>query len=145
MQEQNWFPNDSPFEDELPDTEEEIFQYIADKVATHPQEIASELGHSLRTVQHHLRKMYNNHRIGKLKTDFGHIPDRILFRLFELQSQNVSGANIRKKAWYCVNETGAQLRERLSVEGRVTLKYNPDRLRIYLTDPDEEKSDKEGY
>lgn len=145
MDEVNWFPDDSPPTGELLDTEEEIFQYIADKVTTYPQEISSELGHSLRTVQHHLRKMLNDLRIGKLETKFNCIPDRIVFRLSELHSHKLSGADIRQRTWYCVNETGGQLRTRLQAEGRILSKYNPDRLHIYLTDPDKAESAKEGY
>lgn len=145
MKEPNWFLNDPPPADELLDTEEEIFQYIVDKVATYPQEIAMELGHSLRTVQHHLRKMFNGQRIGRLATPQYTIPNRLLFRLAELQSRRLSGAQIRSLTWYCVNETGVQLRARLSAEGRIMPKYAPNRLHIYLTNPNEEKSDKEGY
>ena len=127
--EPDWFHDNLP-QDELLDTEEEIFLFISDKVTTYPQEISGELGHSLRTVQHHLRKMFNDQRIGKLKLEFDCVPDRILFRLPELQSQNMRGADIRNKTWYCVNETGAQLRERLIADGRMMPKYNHDRKAI---------------
>ena len=124
MVERDWYQTQPV--DELLDTEEEIFQYISDKVATYPQEIAGELGQSLRTVQHHLRRMFNDQRIGKIKPKFDRVPDRILFRLPELQSQNMRGVDIRNKTWYCVNETGAQLRERLIADGRMMPKYNSE-------------------
>lgn len=144
MQEIKWFaePTDG---DELLDTGEEIYLFIADKIATYPQEIATELGHSLRTVQYHLRKMLIDNHIGRLATPMSTIPARLLFRIAELQAQRISGARIRGLAWYCIYESGAQLRARLSAEGRIMPMYNQDRLHIYLTDPNEVESDKEGY
>ena len=131
MNELDWLGH-SPQNEELVDTEEEIFQYIVDKVATYPQEIATELGHSLHTVQHHLRRMYKDQRVGILQTPYNHVPDRIMFRLAELQMQGISGVDIQKRTWYCANETGAQLRERLYLEGRVATGYDPERLRLFL-------------
>jgi len=116
MGERDWYQSEP--DDQLMDVEEEIFQYIADKVTTYPQEVSIELGHSLSTVQHHLRVLYKSKRIVVLQTLFNRPPDRIMRRLPELQTQGMSGNDIRKRTWYCVNETGAQLRERLFLEGK---------------------------
>jgi len=116
MGEHDWYQSEP--DDQLMDVEEEIFQYVADKVTTYPQEISIELGHSLSTVQHHLRVLFKSKRIVVLQTLFNRPPDRIMRRLSELQMQGMNGNDIRKRTWYCVNETGAQLRERLFLEGK---------------------------
>lgn len=118
MNEIDWY-NDadgSDSSDELLDPEEEIFQYISDMVTTYPQEIANKLGYSLRTIQHHLKKMYNSNRIGILKTQFDKVPGRIRYRLSSLKEEGLYGVDIRKRTWYCVMESGKELEKRLSDE-----------------------------
>lgn len=117
MNEIDWYggnSDDSP--DELLDPEEEIFQYISDMVATYPQEIANKLGHSLRTVQHHLRVMFNSNRIGILEIRFDKVPGRIRYRLSSLREEGLSGVDIRKRTWYCIMEAGNELETRLFSE-----------------------------
>lgn len=129
--ESNWFPDQEGGE-ELLDTSEEIFQYIYDKIATYPQEIAQELGHSLRTIQHHLRRMFMDQRIGKIRLPRHQVPQRILIRLPELQAQHIYGSAIRKLTWYCIYETGEELRERLPFTNYSVAQYNPELLQAFL-------------
>lgn len=127
-----WVTNDGGYDDRMLDVGEEIFQYIRDNVATYPQEIAGELGHSLNTVQHHLRRMFNDQRIGKIATPYDRCPDRIAYRLEGLQAEGMSGTDIRKKTWYCIMESGVQLRERLRAEGKLPNKYDTERIKLFL-------------
>lgn len=115
MKEINWYPH-SEDREELLDPPQEIFQYISDMVVTYPQEISEKLGYSLRTVQHHLRMMYNNNSIGIVETQFNKVPGRIRYRIAGLWAEGMSGADIRKRTWYCVRETGSELEARLHDE-----------------------------
>lgn len=121
MNEVDWYSGagDSNSLDELLDTEEEIFQYISDMVATYPQEISNKLGLSLRTVQHHLKRMYNLNRVGILKTLFDRVPGRISYRISSLREEGLSGVDIRKRTWYCIIEGSKELEERLYEEHNV--------------------------
>lgn len=121
MNEIDWYSgsDESDNPDELLDTEEEIFQYISDMVTTYPQEISNKLGHSLRTVQHHLKRMYNLNRVGILKTRFDMVPGRIRYRISGLREEGLSGVDIRKRTWYCVMESGEELEKRLYGEHNI--------------------------
>jgi hypothetical protein len=112
MQEIDWYSgNDNS--DELLDPEEEIFQYISDIVVTYPQEISNKLGYSLRTVQHHLRKMYNANRIGTLSTPFDTEPERIHYRRVFFGLNGLSGRELRNRTWYCVYQSSQELEKQL--------------------------------
>jgi len=112
MNEIDWYESDQG-SDKLLDPEEEVFQYIRDMVATYPQEIANKLGYSLRTVQHHLRVMFNSNRIGILELRYDVVPGRIRYRISELWAEGMSGYDMRKKTWYCAIESGEELEDRL--------------------------------
>lgn len=111
MKEIDWYNNKSDYEnsDELLDPGEEIFQYISELVVTYPQEIADKLGYSIRTVQHHLRKMYNDNRVGVLATPFDREPERIHYRRIYFGLGGLSGREVRTRTWYCVYQSGLEL------------------------------------
>lgn len=112
MDEIDWYYNhDSP--DELLDPEEEIFQYISDLVVTYPQEISDKLGYSLRTVQHHLRKMYNDNKIAVLATPFEMEPERLHYRRVYFGLGGLSGRDLRNRTWYCVYQSSDALEKQL--------------------------------
>ena len=121
MNEIDWYNSSegSNGSDELLDAEEEIFHYISDMVTTYPQEIANKLGYSLRTIQHHLKKMYNSNHIGILKVRFDTVPGRIRYRLSSLKEEELSGVDIRKRTWYCIIESGEELEKRLYGENGI--------------------------
>lgn len=121
MDEIDWYGSNSG-SDDLLDPEEEVFQYIRDMVVTYPQEIANKLGYSLRTVQHHLRKMFNSNRIGILELRYNVVPGRIRYRISELWAEGISGNDMRKKTWYCVLESGKELEDRLFDEKGLTFR-----------------------
>ncbi len=112
MEEIDWY-NTSKHTEEVLDTQQEIFQYIYDMVTTYPQEISEKLGYSLRTVQHYLRKMHNENRIGIIATPFEQVQGRIRYRIAGLWAEGMTGSDIRKRTWYCTIETGAELESRL--------------------------------
>lgn len=115
MKEIDWYnnnPNDTN-SDELLDPEEEIFQYINDLVVTYPQEIADKLGYSIRAVQHHLRKMYNNNRVGVLATPFDQEPERLHYRRVYFGLGGLYGKDIRNRTWYCVYQSSLELERQL--------------------------------
>lgn len=112
MTEIDWY-NNHDNSDELLDTEEEIFQYISDLVVTYPQEISNKLGYSLRTVQHHLRKMYNSNKIGVLTTLFEREPERLHYRRVFFGLGGLSGRELRNRTWYCVYQSSHELEKQL--------------------------------
>ena len=112
MKETDWYDTQNS-SDELLDPEEEIFQYISDLVATYPQEISDKLGYSLRTVQHYLRKMYNDNKIGVLATLFEREPERLHYRRVFFGLGGLSGREIRNRTWYCVYQSSHELEKQL--------------------------------
>lgn len=108
----DWY-NTQDSSDELLDPGEEIFQYISDLVVTYPQEIADKLGYSLRTVQHHLRKMYNANQIGILATPFEMEPERLHYRRVFFGLGGLAGRALRNRTWYCVYQSSSELERQL--------------------------------
>ena len=116
MNEIDWYESKSNDTEEVLDAEEEIFQYISDFVAAYPQEISDKLGYSIRTVQHHLWKMYTDNRIGILSTPFDREPERLHYRRVYMGLNGLSGKAVRNRTWYCVYQSNQQLEQQLSDE-----------------------------